>query len=713
MNLNKNKIIVYLFLFLGLTLTAQEVDRELQDSIAVRKLDEVVVTAQINKKSVDKSVFEVKVISQETIKLLAGNTLADVLNQSLNINIQPNPSSGKSNVKLFGLDGQYFKILVDNIPLINDEGLGNNTDLTQINLDDIEQIEIVEGAMGVQYGSDAVSGIINIITKKNTDHKWEITPYLQEETIGQEYGLFDQGRHIQSLHLAHRITPKWYIGGGFTSNDFTGHLNDKEGRYYELNDGKRGFEWLPKQQYSGKALLRYHSDNFQAFYRFEYFDERIERYDSIVRENYNSATQTTNPTATDEIFTSNRLYHHLNFAGTLFKKIDYDISASHQQQKRNIEQYNYRIKNREKFDVDKQEYESRKGFYSRGTFTNFFNTKNIDFQLGYEISNINGHASNLAGSFDGNPIERRLESYDVFTTAEIAFGPKFSFQPGSRVLFSSHFDPQASYSLSTRYVFDGGYQLRAVVGTSPRNPNYDELFTYFVDVNHDLRGNSNIKPERGFSTFLHLKKSFWLHNDSSRMDSKFSTWFLNVDDRIEVTVVNQSPLAYQYNNIDAYSTWGLSFSNSLTHQNLQLNLGLSFSGQSKVMESQGAYDDDYLYAIQANTSVAYSFPKINTTLSLFYKYIGPEYQFQLDNTQEETTFMRIKQEGYGWMDASLKKTFLNQKIHLTIGARNLLNVTRLHTQASGGTGVHTNANNGILLGYGKSFFLKLLYHLTI
>jgi outer membrane receptor for ferrienterochelin and colicins len=197
------------------------------------------------------------------------------------------------------------------------------------------------------------------------------------------------------------------------------------------------------------------------------------------------------------------------------------------------------------------------------------------------------------------------------------------------------------------------------------------------------------------------------------MDSKLSTWFLNVDDRIEVTVVNQSPLAYQYNNIDAYSTWGLSFSNSLTHQNLQLNLGLSFSGQRKVMESQSAYDDDYLYAIQANTSVAYSFPKINTTLSLFYKYIGPEYQFQLDNTQEETTFMRIKQEGYGWMDASVKKTFLNQKIHLTLGARNLLNVTRLHTQASGGTGVHTNANNGILLGYGKSFFLKLLYHLTI
>ncbi len=707
MNLNRFLIISFTILS-TVSIFAQE-----KDSLLINELDEVVVTGQINKKSVDKSVFEVKVIPQETIKLLAGNTLADVLNQSLNINIQPNPSSGKSSVQLFGLDGQYFKILVDNIPLINDEGLGNNTDLTQINLDDIEQIEIVEGSMGVQYGSNAVSGVINIITKKKSDHKWEITPYLQEETIGKEYALFEKGRHIQSINVGHQLSKKWYLNMGLTRNDFTGHLNDKKGQYHLLNDGKRGFEWLPKQQYSGKALLRYSDENFQAFYRFEYFDELIERYDSIVRENYNSSTQTTNPTATDEIFTSTRLYHHLNATGKLFSKINYDISTSHQQQTRNIEQYNYRIKNREKFDVDKQEYESRKGLYSRGTFTNFFNTKSFDFQLGYELSNINGHASNLAGSFDGNPIERRLEAYDVFTSAEITLGSKFSFKPGSRILFSSQFDTQASYSLSTRYVFENGYQLRAVVGTSPRNPNYDELFTYFVDVNHDLRGNSSLKPEHGFSTFLHLKKSFWLKDDRSKIENKLSGWFLNVNHRIESIVVNQSPLAYQYNNIDAYKTWGLSLSNALSCQNLQLSLGLSFSGQSKILKSEENYNDDYLYAIQANSNLTYSFPKLGTTISMFYKYNGPQYQFVLDNTQSETTFMRTKQQGYGWMDSSIKKASLNEKLHVTIGARNLLNVTRINTQNSGEGGTHSSPGNGLLLGYGRSFFLKLLYNLTI
>lgn len=600
-----------------------------KDSILINQLDEVVVTGQINKKSVDKSVFEVKVIKQETIERLAGNTLADVLNQSLNITIQPNPSTGKSTVQLFGLDGQYFKILVDNIPLINDEGLGNNTDLTQINLDDIEQIEIVEGSMGVQYGSNAVSGIINIITKKKSTHKWEITPYIQEETIGGEYGLFDKGRHIQSLKIGHQLSKKWYVNTGLTRNDFTGFSNDQLGQYHPLNDGKRGFEWLPKLQYSGKALLRYATENFQAFYRLEYFDETIERYDSIVRENYNSATQTTDPTATDEIFTSTRLYHHANFAGKAFGKIDYDISASYQQQKRNIEQYNYRINSREKFDVNKQEYESRKGIYSRGTFTNFFATDKFDFQLGYELSNIKGYSSALAGSFDGDNIERRLEAYDVFATAEIPIGKKLYIRPGTRLMLSSQFNVQAAHSLSMRYVLKNGYLLRAVVGTSPRNPNYDELFTYFVDINHDLRGNSDVKPEQGFSTFIHLKKSFIPNDLSWELSSKISAWYLKVNDRIELTIVNPSPLAYQYNNIDLFKTWGTSFTNSFSYNNLQLNLGLSLSGQSKVLKSQEAYNDDYLYALDVNSSIAYSLPKMNTTLSFSYKYNGPNYQFLL------------------------------------------------------------------------------------
>nr|WP_305070019.1 TonB-dependent receptor plug domain-containing protein [Flavobacterium covae] len=98
---------------------------------------------------------------------LSANNFTDVLNQYLNISLQPSGSSGRSTVSLFGLDGQYFKILVDNVPLINENGLGNNIDLSQINLNDIERIEIVEGSMGVTHGANTVTGVLNIITKRS------------------------------------------------------------------------------------------------------------------------------------------------------------------------------------------------------------------------------------------------------------------------------------------------------------------------------------------------------------------------------------------------------------------------------------------------------------------------------------------------------------------------------------------------------------------
>src|SRR5690554_2576163 len=204
-----NRLVFFVFCTSLSVYSQQNTDKE-KDTLQIQNLDEVVITGQINPQSVKKSVFEVKVITRNDIEKQAGNNLSDLLNQHLNLTIIPNSSTGKSQVELFGLDSKYFKILVDNIPLVNEEGLGNNTDLTQINLDDIERIEIVEGSMGVQYGSNAVSGIINIISKKSSSHRWEITPYIQEETIGSEYNLKDRGRHIQSIKIGHNFSEQIY-----------------------------------------------------------------------------------------------------------------------------------------------------------------------------------------------------------------------------------------------------------------------------------------------------------------------------------------------------------------------------------------------------------------------------------------------------------------------------------------------------------------------
>src|SRR5690554_2292991 len=89
------------------------------------ELEELVITGQYNPQAVNKAIYEVRVISREQIDRLAGNNVADVLNRSLNINVLPSSGSGKSRIGMFGFSSSYFKILVDNIPLVNDEDFGD------------------------------------------------------------------------------------------------------------------------------------------------------------------------------------------------------------------------------------------------------------------------------------------------------------------------------------------------------------------------------------------------------------------------------------------------------------------------------------------------------------------------------------------------------------------------------------------------------------
>lgn len=706
-------VFIYIFLFTSVLSFAQVAKKN--DSISPENLEEVVVTGQLNPQSVSKSVVEVKVISRSDIERQAGNTLADVLNTTLNLNITPNTATGKSGISLFGLDSQYFKVLIDNIPIINEEGVGNNTDLTLINLDDIERIEIVEGAMGVQYGSNAVSGIINIITKKSSRSDWDITAYVQEETVGNEYEWFDKGRHIQSLKVGHNFSESLYANAVYTRNDFAGFLNERQGENYDVNDGLRGYEWLPKLQQNTKALLSYKNENFNLFYRFDYLNERIERYNETVDANENAATATTNPSALDEIYTNNRLYHHLNSTGTLFKKIGYNISVSYQEQTKDLERYTYRIRRQQKENIEEGEYQSRSAFFSRGTFSNIINTAKANLQLGYELTNEKGSGSSLAIVIgpESNEVTQVLNNYDFFAASEVQLTKRFSLRPGFRASFSNQFDTQYIASLSARQTLGDDWELRAILGSANRTPNYNELYTFFVDVNHDVQGNPALKPEKGVSAFLHIKKRSTLAEGVIRLKNKLSFNYLNLQDRIELIVVNQSPLAYQYNNIDSFRAAGVFSENELYYKNFKAQLGASVQGVSKILDSNTQSNDDFLFNLQLNSNLAYTLPKWNTTFSIFFKHIGKQQQFvEKTNAAGNQEFVQGETDAYSWTDATINKSFFDGVFITTIGARNLFDVTEINTTAFEG-GTHNGPPTQIPLGYGRSYFVKLTYNLTL
>ena len=683
-----------------------------QDSIAYVKLDEVVVTGQYNPQSIRKSVYNVTVIKREQIDKQAANNLADLLNFNLNLTIIPSSQTGKSTISFFGLDSQYFNILIDNVPLVSDNGLGNNIDLTQVNLDDVDRIEIVEGAMGVEYGANAISGVINIITKKSINSKWNIKASLQEETVSDEYALFDEGRHIQAVNISHNFNENWFVRTGFNRNQFAGFYNNKQGRDYYKNDKLRGYDWLPKTQVSTNALLNYRIENFKLLYKFEYFNELINYYDAAVRANIDTGSQTSNPSATDRVFTSNRFVNNLNISGKLNSGANYNVSLSYQTQKRYLNEFNYYILGGEKTNERDELQQSSKVFFSKGTINNIIKNDFYNFQLGYETRFISGFDTQASGDVTQQDKEKKQNNYAVFGSSEINVSDNFMLRPGMRYEYSSLFNSKLLTSLSVRYLMKKGFELRGNVGTSYRTPNFEELYYYFVDSNHDVRGNENLKPENGYSASVNLKKHSWFKNKSLLNTIKLS--YINVSDKIDLAIVNSSPLKYQYINIDAYKLWGITTENSIKTDNWVFNLGGTVQGVSRVANNEENAKNDYLYSFQLNASATYQIKKWKTAITVLLKHNGKQQNYVASGTDVDgnSIFSKSATSAYQWLDASIKKTFFNNKIQTTLGARNLFDVTNVNISNSNSGDVHSSNNNSLLLGYGRSYYLKLLYNLN-
>lgn len=671
------------------------------------EIEEVVITGQFEPQSINKSVHNVRVITSQDIKNLGAVHLGDVLNQYINITVAPS-SSGRTTVSMFGLDANYFKILVDNIPLVNEGGLGNNTDLSQINLNDIERIEIIEGAMGVTHGANAVSGILNIITKKSTADKWNISATLQEETIGDEYAFFDQGRHIQTLKLSHNISDNWFVSVGANRNDFKGYLGNMKGRHHQINDGLRGNLWLPREQFQPNAMITYRKSDFRMFYKFEFLNEEINFYENATQSGWNTQYGSYRY-GNDQRYFTNRFYHHLNATGKIKSKVNYNISLSHQYQKREIEKFRYNITFDTEMNNTLQKDQSMEVLYSIGTFSNFFDNKKIDFQLGYELVNNNGFSVEDEQGNQTKQVREKIDNYDLFAISEIKANKNLSLRPGLRYSFQSIFDNQYAVSFGARYLLPKGFEVRTSIGKSYRTPNFNELFSKIIFDGHYFVGNEDLKPEQSMTYEVNAKKYTYFESGYS-LSNNFMVSYSDIEGRITSALVGwegATPM-YQYINISKYRSVNFSNTNQFRMDNWNFSLGASLTGISRLMDNQEfSSDDRYLYNFNMNVNASYTIPKWNTTLAAYYKYTGKTQLF-VEGTNQYTL---SDIEPYSWLDASIRKTFWNDKLEATIGARNLFDITNIN-QTGFNQGIGHSASSQILLAYGRSYFLKLTYNLN-
>lgn len=177
------------------------------------QLDQVTVTAERVTQTVNNTPANVSVISGSELRNRGARTLADALTGVSGITVQRYGGSGQKAIPYI-LGSDRVVVLIDGKRMNLPQGIGvgsGGIDLNTILLgDNIERIEVVRGGASTLYGSDAVGGVINIITKKGSE-SIQTTATTAGGNNGSRYFGFSTGGQDKNTH--------WQLSGVRESND--------------------------------------------------------------------------------------------------------------------------------------------------------------------------------------------------------------------------------------------------------------------------------------------------------------------------------------------------------------------------------------------------------------------------------------------------------------------------------------------------------------
>ncbi|WP_209330150.1 TonB-dependent receptor [Lunatimonas salinarum] len=128
----------------------------------IGQLEEVVVSATRTDRSVESLPMPVTIIGKSQIQETGGMRLSEVLREQTGLQVVPDHGSG---LQMQGLSSDYILILLDGEPLVG--RTAGTFDLDRIAVSNIERIEVLRGPSSAIYGSEAMAGVINIITKSS------------------------------------------------------------------------------------------------------------------------------------------------------------------------------------------------------------------------------------------------------------------------------------------------------------------------------------------------------------------------------------------------------------------------------------------------------------------------------------------------------------------------------------------------------------------
>jgi outer membrane receptor for ferrienterochelin and colicins len=632
---------------------------------STRQLQELIVTGNYKPQGLDKTVIATRNVLIDKFASIGVQNVGDVLKYQPNIRLQQDNILG-TGISMQGISGENVKILIDGVPVIGRQG--GNIDLTQLNIQNVERIEIIEGPMSVQYGTNALAGTLNIITKKKKEEGVAFNINNYTESVGH-----------------------FNVGSAFSLKQNGHNLNISAGRNFFNGwsdiDTSRFKDWKPKIQYFADLNYQFNIDRIKFNYSGNYFTEFILNRGRPLNPYFE--------TAFDDKYNTNRVSNALNLSFLTNNQLSTNLLVSYSNYQRTKNTY-YRdlINLKEVLTENNGDQDTTKFnlFAARGTVAKTTGKK-LNYEAGFDINVETGSGLRIKDK------TQQIGDYAAFVSTEWHITEGFTLRPGLRASYNSTYAAPLIPSLHARYKLSDNWTVRASYGSGFRAPSLKELYFFFVDINHNIQGNPNLKAERSdnFSGVLNYKKAV----GSDRV-YKFetSTFFNNIKNLISLAILRGGDNAYSYVNIDQFKTFGGQVSGEVIFKNLNIGAGTSYTRRENNFSNKIFNADTWEF--RANATLT-NIGKTGIAANIWFKHSGKQPNFVQN---EDGTIQPNFVGAYNLADAGLSRKFFKNKLNTSFGLRNLFDIRNVQAQLSGGSG-HSNGANSTALATGRTVFAKL------
>lgn len=463
------------------------------DSSVVYRLDDIVITATrtpVNKLEIANSIT---VINSKEIENSNSDNVFDLLKDEAGITFTRQGGNGTlSNINIRGANNSYTLVLVDGIEmnLVNDPG--GVFDFSALSTDNIEKIEILRGPQSTLYGSDAMAGVINIITKKGTG-----TPKFSFLTEGGSFSTYKTlfGVNGSLKYLNYSISVSRTGSKGFSVADQDSGNTEKDGHTFNNLSSLLGFNLSENTE-------------INLYTRFVKSDTDNDRFGGKFGDDPTYTTK-------QEEF-STRLEGKINLFSNFWsqkigmsfirnvRKNMYDTSA--------VSIYYPVYYN----DYSRASYDGRK---YKLDWQNDFNLGNFNILtagMDYEIDNSSSeyYAYNYTEKLFAPEVisvlpEKEAVTYGIYIQNQLKLNNTLFVSGGIRSDHHSKFGTQFTYRIAPAIMlWETGTKIKATIGTGFKAPS---LF-YLYDPAY---GNEKLKPEESFGWDFGIEQFFNSSNISA------------------------------------------------------------------------------------------------------------------------------------------------------------------------------------------------------